>query len=200
MGYGDKQVSLIGYDLGGAIAAGFAARFPNLCISLTMIAPTGILFNGPFDEGSFQSKYFGEMSIYKQRGNLPLKQFDDFYNIDENSNHYYLITKQVAMSTWQMEHTPGYLGSLLSIYRYFPLREMEEIFYALGRNLKNVLIIWGARDKVCPYGKCIKFMEKAFPSATIVDIADAGHNCVSEKFEELVTEVLQFHRDVYYGK
>lgn len=200
MGYSDKQISLVGYDLGGAVAAGFAARFPNLALSLTMISPVGILFNGPFDEVSFKSKYFGELSIYKQRSQLPLKQFDEFYNIDDHSSHYYLISKQVAMATWQLEHTPGYLGSLLSLYRYFPLREMEEIYYAIGRSLKNVLIIWGGRDKVTPYGKCIKFMEKAFPNATIVDIVDAGHNCVYEKFEEVVTEVLQFHRDIYYTK
>lgn len=191
---------MIGYDLGGAVAAGFAARFPNLTISLTMISPLGVLFNSPFDEGSFKSKYFGEYSIYKQRNLLPTKQEDEFYNVDETCPHRYLIDKQIAMSGWQLENTPGYLGSLLSLYRYFPLREMEEIYYAIGRHTKNVLIIWGNRDKIAPYAKCIKFMEKAFPNATIVDIADCGHNCIYEKFEEVVTELLQFHRDIYYGK
>jgi pimeloyl-ACP methyl ester carboxylesterase len=200
LGYHDKPFSLIGYDLGGAIAAGFAARFPHLTASLTMIGPIGVLFNGPFDEGSFKTKYFGEYSIHKQRETLPTKQEDDFYAIEDNSSHRYLIDKQVAMSEWQLKNSPGYLGALLSLYRYFPIRDMEEIYYAIGRHTKNVLVIWGGRDKICPYSKCIKFMEKAFPSATIVDITDCGHNCVFEKFEEVVTELLQFHREVYYGK
>jgi pimeloyl-ACP methyl ester carboxylesterase len=197
---GEKAVSLIGYDVGGPIAAGFAARFPNLCVSLTMISPLGVLFNGPLKEQSFKSKYFGEYSMYKQRYLLPTKQEDEFYNTDAISPHRYLIDKQIAMSAWQIENTPGYLGSLLSIYRYFPLREMEEIYYAIGRHIKKILIIWGNHDKVAPFNKCIKFMEKAFPNATIVDIADCGHNCIYEKFEEVATELLQFHREVYYGK
>jgi pimeloyl-ACP methyl ester carboxylesterase len=200
LGYSDKQVSLIGYDLGGAIAAGFAARFPNICLSLTMISPLGVLFNSPFDDTSFKSKYFGEYSVYKQRNVLPTKQEEEFYNTDENSTHRYLIDKQIAMSAWQIQNTPGYLGSLLSLYRYFPLTDMEEIYYAVGRHMKNILIIWGNRDKVAPYSKCIKFMEKAFPNATVVDIVDCGHNVIAEKFEEMITEVLQFHREIYYGK
>jgi hypothetical protein len=42
----------------------------------------------------------------------------------------------------------------------------------------------------------LQVTEESFPKGIIVDIADCGHNVPSEKFEDLVKELLTFHRDV----
>lgn len=197
MGLSGRVAALVGYDLGGAVATGFAARYPHLCVSMTLIGPLGIKYKAPLHEGSFQTKYFGEISMAKQKKYIPNYQEEDFFNTDPDAAHRYLIDRQIAMSHWQIKNTPGYLGALLSTYRNFPIRNMDELFAAVGRHGRKVLVIWGNKDQICPYNKCINAMEESFPSGTVVDILDCGHNCVFEKFEDVVTELLNFHRDVF---
>jgi pimeloyl-ACP methyl ester carboxylesterase len=124
----------------------------------------------------------------------------DFHNLTADTQHRYLIDKQIAMVDWQVKFTPGYLGALLSLVRHFPLRDMDELFSAVGRNSRKVMVLWGVHDKVCPYRHCSKVMEESFPTALNVDVLDCGHNCVLEKFEEVVTELLSFHREVFSDK
>jgi len=192
-----KPASFIGYDMGGAVAAGFAAKFPNFCSSLSLISPLGIKYKAIPQEKWLNRKYFGEYVMTKQKVLLPLSQESNFYDKADESSHRYLIERQIDMVKWQIQHTPGYLGAILSIYRNFPMRGMEELFTAIGRHPRPTLNIWGDRDTVSPYKKCIKLTEESFPKGNIVDIADCGHNAPFEKFEDVVKELLTFHRDSF---
>ena len=84
-----------------------------------------------------------------------------------------------------------------STFRLFPVRGMEELFTAIGRHSRPVLVIWGEHDKICPYRKSIEVLEAAFPKGYIVDIRECGHNPIVEKFDETMTEVLAFHKQTY---
>lgn len=101
---------------------------------------------------------------------------------------------QIAMTQWQIENTPGYLGSILSTYRYFPLRGMEELYTAVGRFPRSVLIILGQEDEMSPFKRCLRSFEECFPNATIIDITEAGHNIIYEKFSTVASEVLAFQQ------
>ena len=72
---------------------------------------------------------------------LPLEQKKSFFISTEECPHWPLIEKQMAMIKYQQKYTPGYTGALLSTYRVFPFR-MEELFSAVGRHTRPVLIIW----------------------------------------------------------
>lgn len=199
LGLSDKAAALVGYDLGGAVAVGFAARYPHFCKSLTLISPIGVVYRSGLNEKKLLPKYTGEFEMARHRKTLalPENQEVDFYNVAPDATHRYLVDKQISMVDWQIKNTPGYLGAILSLVRNFPLRDMDELFSAVGRNSRKVLVIWGVHDKVCPYRHCTKVMEDAFPNAMMVDVLDAGHNAVMEKFEEVVTELLSFHREVF---
>ena len=191
-------VALIGYDLGGAVAAGFAAKFPHLCKSLSFIGSTGIKYS-PFDS-RFLPNFFGEIYMARKKKRLPFEQVRDFFDTSSTAKHRFLIDRQIAMSQWQIKNSVGYLPSLLSTYRMFPFTELEELYTAIGRHPRKVLVIWGDQDKVCPYQECIKAMEESFPNGEIVDIARCGHNSVFECFEDVIKELLSFHRDVFRPK
>jgi pimeloyl-ACP methyl ester carboxylesterase len=60
--------------LGGAVAAGFAAKYPNLCASLSLISPLGIKYRPLKKEGWLNSKYFGEYLMAKRRHTMHLDQ------------------------------------------------------------------------------------------------------------------------------
>lgn len=40
-------------------------------------------------------------------------------------------------------------------------------------------------------------MEECFPNGQIVDLLDCGHNLIYEKFDETVTELINFHKEVF---
>lgn len=190
-------VALVGYDMGGAVAVGFAAKFPNLCASVAIIGPLGVKYKPIMNEKLLNRNYIGEYIMYRQQKAVLVSQEFEFHDRKLGSAHRYMIDKQSAMVEWQIKYTPGYLGGLLSTFRYFPLRGMEELFTAIGRHPRKVLVMWGDHDTVCAYRKCITLMEESFPDGTIVDILDCGHNCVIEKFEEVARELLSFIRKAF---
>jgi pimeloyl-ACP methyl ester carboxylesterase len=183
--------------MGGSVAAGFSAKYPNLCASLSLLSTLGIKFKPGVNERMLNRKYFGEWEMSKEKKRLPNRQENEFFDKDAVSTHRYLIDKQIAMVKWQVKNTPGYLGALLSTYRYFPLRGMEELYTAIGRHPRKALIVCGDHDLVCPYRKCVKLLEESFPRGNIVDVLDCGHNSVFEKFEEVVRELLAFNKEVF---
>eukprot|EP01031_Cornospumella_fuschlensis_P041666 gene41666-50845_t len=192
---GKNAVHLVGYDLGGAVAGGFAAKFPHVVASLTLLAPLGLRYTSPFNEIKLQSKYVGEIHIYRHKHLLPDWQLKDFYKNGMEETHSPFVFKQVNMIKWQLRHSPGYLGSLLSTFRYFPLRYMDELFGAIGKHPRKVIIVAGSQDIIAPYKKCITILEECFPNADVVDVIDAGHNVLHEKFDETTTEVLGFLKE-----
>jgi pimeloyl-ACP methyl ester carboxylesterase len=192
-----RPAALVGYDMGGAVAAGFAAKYPAMCKSLSLLSPIGVKFKPLAQEKLMNRKYIGEMLMFSQRKTMHETQEADFFDRDESTSHRYLIDKQIAMMKWQIKHTPGYLGALLSTYRYFPLRGMEELYTAIGRHPRKTLVIWGDHDEICNYRKSIKVMEESFPNGTIVDVLNCGHNLVAERFEDIMKELLSFNKDVF---
>lgn len=43
------------------------------------------------------------------------------------------------------------------------MRSMDELFTAIGRHPRPTLSVWGDRDTVASYKKCIKVTEESFP-------------------------------------
>jgi pimeloyl-ACP methyl ester carboxylesterase len=190
-------VSLIGFDMGGAVATGFAAKYPDMCQSLTLIGSLGCKYKLLDHEPLLKRKYIGEIMMYRRRATIANYMESEVFDGRPDSPHRPLVDKHIAMMQWQIANTPGYLGALLSGFRLFPLRGMEELFTAIGRYNRPVLVIWGDKDVVCPYKKSIAIMERSFPSGYIVDIRDCGHNPITEKFNETMTEILSFHKMIF---
>lgn len=197
MGLTRTYISLIGFDLGGAVATGFSAKYPDLTTSVTLIAPMGMRYLFLDKEKMLKRPYFGELMMYNRREAIAQQQVKDYYNVEPDAPHRDLITKQVAMVHWQVDNTPGYLGAVLSTVRTFPIRGMDELYTAVGRHSRPILVLWGEYDKICPYRSSIDGMEQAFPKGYIVDIRDCGHNPIAEKFDETMTEILAFHKQTY---
>jgi pimeloyl-ACP methyl ester carboxylesterase len=193
----DRPVHLIGYDLGGAVALGFSAKFGTRVATQTLIAPFGLHHVWLNKEKVLRQKYLGEILMMKRKAKLSEEVLKDYLEKGSTSPHANLLKKQKAMVNWQIKNTPGYVGAILSTYRLFPLRGMQELYMAVGRHTRPTLVIWGDHDEVCPYKACMVGIEEAFPNSSIVDIRDCGHNCLFEKFEEVAKEVLAFHKTAF---
>lgn len=194
LGLADSPVSLMGHDLGGAVAVGFAAKYPDLVLSLCLIAPMGIKYNKFESEKWLKRKYVGEYFMYSRRQTLAARAEETFYNTAADVPHRALIDRHMAMTEWQMNNTNGYLGALLSTIRLFPLRGMDELYTAVGRFERPVLVLWGENDPVASYSRSINIMERCFPKGYVVGVRECGHHPLLEQFTDVMTEVLSFHK------
>jgi pimeloyl-ACP methyl ester carboxylesterase len=134
-----------------------------------------------------------------RRSKMAESQAELFYDTSFNSEHRPLVVKQMEMVNWQLANTPGYIGAILSSYRYFPLSSMGDLFAVAGRRQREVMIIWGSDDELFPWRKSKPVMEYSFPNAEIHVLEQCGHNPIFEKFEEIATHLAEFYKGVSYG-
>lgn len=131
-----------------------------------------------------------------RKSHLATDQLDLFYNTEFNTTHRPMIDKQMAMITWQLKNTPGYLGAQLSLYRNFPLSSMSDLYAVSGRRSERpVLFLWGNDDNLFPLRKALTVVENAFPSAEILSLMECGHNPIFEKFEDVATAIIAFYQN-----
>lgn len=97
LGFSNRPVALIGYDMGANVAVGFAAKFPDSCASLTLLSPLGIKYR-PLDMGReklFKRKFIGEYMMMRTRRHLASDQKNEFFHNEPNGPNWNLIQKQV---------------------------------------------------------------------------------------------------------
>jgi pimeloyl-ACP methyl ester carboxylesterase len=88
---------------------------------------------------------------------------------------------------------PGYLPSLLSTVRHFPMGELEYAFKAIGHDThRATMIVWPELDSTTPYENLHK-LRTLIPHARVVTIPDAAHAdpLVNEKLCGVLAATLQ---------
>jgi pimeloyl-ACP methyl ester carboxylesterase len=198
LGLDKTPLSIIGYDLGAVVGVGFAAKYPFITKSLTLISPLGIKYRGQPREKLLCRKYIGEYMILNRKNDIPNAQNDHYYNNASYTSHFPYVCRDIEMIKWQIINTPGYLGAILSTYRKFPIRRMDDLYNAIGLHTRSVLMVLGDHDVIISYNSTLKKLTKWFPNGQIVDVRDCGHNVLGEKFADAANEILCFHK-VFFG-
>ena len=216
-------MDVLGYCMGGAVGVGFSVKFPHLCRSLCLVSPAGIRLKNParyvgwywlpsclvsshystlcdsfafFRYRILKKKFFGELTMMYRKSGMIREQLDLFYNTEFNTAHRPYIDKQMAMVAWQQKHTPGFLGSQLSLFRHFPLSGMSDLFAVSGRRIdRPVIVLWGNDDNLFPLRKALAVVENAFPNAQILAIMECGHNPIFEKIEDIAPPIIDFFKN-----
>jgi pimeloyl-ACP methyl ester carboxylesterase len=153
---------LIGYSLGGGIAANFASYFPDLLTSVVLLAPSGLFRDSHISLPSrvLQAKGYIPENIVTALVRRRLKAGPLVPPKNENatepkvgveeafsgeltgsplqvlSREYPTLTTAGAVN-WQLEHHPGFVASFISSIRYAPIRQETELetWKRLGRIL-----------------------------------------------------------------
>lgn len=153
----ENSFIIIGYSLGGGIAASFAYYFPALVKSLVLIAPSGLV----------REKHIAWQSyiLYRTEGILPeslvrwlvRRRLDNpaaasaakhgNYNIqiddaiaaelgESNSisgDHVSQVMESAVQ--WQLDHHKGFITAFVSAIRYAPITAQYETYKVIGRRL-----------------------------------------------------------------
>jgi pimeloyl-ACP methyl ester carboxylesterase len=168
--------SLIGYSLGGGIAADFASYFPNLVKSLVLLAPAGLIRSNHI---GWQSRlmYLLELppgfvgwairrrlragandSVKKDALKAPEAAIkEEIQGTPNESAEAVQLSKTRPLLTvaaavkWQLDHHRGFVHSFVSSIQNSSIERTPERLIAwgrLGRRKDKVIIIAGAADPI----------------------------------------------------
>lgn len=140
----NKPVDLVGSSMGGALAVIFAARHPENVRRLVLIAPAG---------------YPVKIPVAGQIGRLPLVGDYMMYAFGNPilsgliKNNFSKSDKVSAFSEKFGEQTQyaGFKRALQSTLRNFNLDNQKTAFEAVGKQGRQVMLIWGREDKIVPF-------------------------------------------------
>lgn len=160
---GSKEgFSIVGYSLGGGIAAAFTSFFPSLVRSLVLIAPAGLIRDRHISRTSriiyAETALFEPLLLRIVRGRLrkPVKEPEEGQpdsednigaeaavqaevNIEGNqrtvlSKRHPDITIEAAVNH-QINNHPGFVAAFMSSIRYGPIQRQHELWRKIGRDL-----------------------------------------------------------------
>ena len=180
----DQPIDLVGYSMGGAIATYFAANHPEKVRRLGLIAPAGFPVVLPSVAKWLTAPLLGDwlMTVFGRGVML------ETMSLPENQGH--AIPDIATRYEVQMGYE-GYLRSLLSTMRSFPMGDLEQEYEAVGESNIPVMAIWGDRDAVVPPGNA-RLVAAAVPRAELVSIEGGTHAITYSEPEQVSTALIQF--------
>ncbi len=163
----NTPLTLVGYSMGGANVADYAASHPEQVKQLVLIAPAGYMRNAPNASplampvvGEWLSTVFGRgyarQSIESEinAGRAPANMLEKF-------------DQQAAFA--------GYTDALLSTLRHFPMADLSNRYRIVGGTDIAVWAIWGTSDTVVPFDGASLMMEDV-PQMKLTELKGANHN------------------------
>ncbi|KAI1263055.1 alpha/beta-hydrolase [Xylariaceae sp. FL1019] len=172
---GTNGLRIIGYSLGGAIAANFAATFPEMVESLILLAPAGVIRHENIGRASrliFTSGLVPERILAwltKSRLRSPIanaikKKPQKVLSPIEDKEDFVDVAVQEATETstdaptafelevtrfvhWSLDFNPGYVPAMMSTIRHAPLMDQQPYWRKLRqRKLGTTAVIVGRKD------------------------------------------------------
>ena len=158
-----SSFTLIGYSLGGALAADFTSYFPQLIKGLVLVAPGGLIrrshttwksrllysTSGLLPESWIESLVAKRLYTGPEAARSIEPEPDTVENAEVKkekrgdavyaSSHHALLPVNPystvgAVVDWQIEHHEGFVPAFISSIRYAPVHEEHERWRILGRN------------------------------------------------------------------
>jgi pimeloyl-ACP methyl ester carboxylesterase len=160
----DGKVSLVGISMGGAVAAAFAADFPERVASQVFLAP----FNRPIDIGPLATPLLGDYLAYSFFiPGLAEQQLGDFFDPDHASGWIDRFRRQMDYQ--------GFRRALLATAREFLQSDPMADFRAVGVAGTRSLLLWGDSDATFPYEQSGPVRDALGPRVEFKLIRNAGH-------------------------
>ncbi|KAF1846861.1 alpha/beta-hydrolase [Cucurbitaria berberidis CBS 394.84] len=211
---GWSSFAIVGYSLGGAIAADFASYFPNLVRGLVLVAPGGLI----------RTNHIGWLSkfIYSPGGILPEFFVNRLVSSKLHKNPELASTIEpdaqavetgvrfngVSLSEshgsvaevldWQLQYHKGFIPAFISTMRYAPLHNQHDRWGVIRENierkqgrLKEVWFVLGEMDPVVVAEELMEDAKNVLGEelARFRLVKGVGHEVATERADEIVRVV-----------
>jgi pimeloyl-ACP methyl ester carboxylesterase len=179
-------VYLVGWSMGGAIAAVFADRHPEMVGKLALLAPAGIPMEPPPLLRAIRVPLLGEWMMRLQSDELVISGVTGQFYRQESAP---LFAKRFAP---QLQFK-GYRRAILSTLRNYPLFDLVETYQRIGGRELPTLVIWGEDDVVLPVANA-EYLRAAIPTSDIHTLDQAGHAVHFEEPKRVSPLLLSFFK------
>lgn len=173
----ERPVHLVGYSLGGLIAAEYAAHRPERIASLTLIAPAGLgtRLRWPVRVGAWP--VLGE-AVYRLRGQAILLEG---YTRMSHATRYRAHVDAVERPWLSIEGTGR---SMLSQLRSLPVDRTASAYAFVAASDLPVLAVFGADDETVPASNRAT-LAQLVPAARIQTLTSSSHALVQDDASRL---------------
>jgi len=178
---GLDRFHLAGNSMGGAIAAEYAARFPDKVLSLALLDTAGV-------SGCPRRS---ELSQLLEKGDNPLlvSRPEDFDRV---------LDMVFVKRPWVPGSVKTYLARQAVANREFDDKIFHDLHleeYAINDDLPRIrartLILWGDTDRLTD-ASCTQVLEQGLPESVTVVMKDCGHIPMIERPKETANHYLKF--------
>ncbi len=189
-GLSTPQVHFVGHSMGGAIALGYADRYPDDVASLTLLSPAGLMDPGVFQLLRSLPCFIQDVVEGCLRRNSLNAVRNDFV-VHGTDSEKGMVERVKRMHV----HNPHAFHAIFRSLLAFPLAGLDEVVRSVAATRPSVLLVWAWYDRVLPfephYGRWKKLL-KTGQNTLYEVVADAGHGFPLEKPEVVNDLVLRF--------
>jgi len=182
-----QPVGLVGYSMGGVIAAEFTARHPERVSKLFLLAPAGLalhlLVRGLFARLT-KLPVIGDW-LWRLGGRAVLTE-------DQQWVDGALPPERRVQGDIREQMTyRGYLPAILSTWHHLPMRDRDDIFGQAAATGVPMMALFGGKDPTID-SKSIERLRRVAPDARIEVIQEADHGLAYELFDTVNPMLIAF--------
>ncbi|MEM8556145.1 MAG: alpha/beta hydrolase [Pseudomonadota bacterium] len=171
LGLSDERLNVIGYSMGGAIAAKFVSRHVERFDRLLLIAPAGMeVRNRILRKIVNRSPRLDDLYMRILLNKLPDHFRSEAKGFESVPEVQAVVRKQIGELEYQ-----GYLPALLSSLRGIISDQMEQEHRAIARSNVAVRALFGKEDETIPHEQAKKLFNQWNTNSVSVSFDGVGH-------------------------
>jgi pimeloyl-ACP methyl ester carboxylesterase len=176
----NSDITLVGWSLGGLIAASYGSNYPETLSELILIAPAGLLTSKSFllkllwlvKMPIIGRLIFSAFGMSFMKNSMKPKRLQDGFPPEEVD----VSVNLCQISHDHAEYHRGFKFAYISTILNAPLSTGDQIFSVAGENFKGKKsVIWGEKDIICEYELSTEVC-KLLGGASLTTIPNASHD------------------------
>jgi pimeloyl-ACP methyl ester carboxylesterase len=193
---------ILGFSLGGSIAASFTVTHPKAVDSLVLVAPAGLLkksdrslFDAFIEDGGWGREWLARRKIIDAIERLDAKPQEGWRERLKKGE-----VNTVSIETWEREFHKGHVASIVGAFRDGGVFDMHEVYRLLGKNEIRTLVVLGDKNGVFGKAMMTRELEGVGWKKEVKVVERAGHEIVRSHVGEVVKIVGEFWSGKVGGK